>query len=80
MRDKFPIIKNRDRCDYWFDTHKWIDLTGADYLSANDDFLMIFFWTDVIAKGYDAMRKNRKRFKNLSGQDQYQVRHFKVGR
>ena len=42
MRDKFLIIKNRDRCDYRFDTHKWIDLAGADYLTDNDDILVTF--------------------------------------
>ena len=26
-----------------FDTHKWIDLAGADYLADNDDFSMIIF-------------------------------------
>ena len=25
-----------------FDTHKWNDLAGADYLSDNDDFSLIF--------------------------------------
>ena len=43
MRDKVPIIKNRDRSDYRFDTHKWIDLAGADYLTNNDDISVIFF-------------------------------------
>ena len=43
MHDKFPINKNRDRCDYQFDTHKWIDLAGADYLTDNDDISVIFF-------------------------------------
>ena len=43
MRDKVPIIKNRDRSDYQFDTHKWIDLAGADYLTDNDDFSVILF-------------------------------------
>ena len=42
MREKVPIIKNRDRSDYRFDTHKWIDLARADYLTDNDDFLVIF--------------------------------------
>ena len=32
--------------------HKWIDLAGADYLTDNDDILVIFVWTDVIAEGY----------------------------
>ena len=26
-----------------FDIHKWIDFSGADYLSNNDEFSMIFF-------------------------------------
>ena len=42
MRDKFPIIKNRDRCYFRFDTHKLIDLAGADYLTDNDDIVVIF--------------------------------------
>ena len=42
MRDKFPIIKNRDRWDYRLDTHKWIDLARSDYLSDNDEFSMFF--------------------------------------
>ena len=39
----FRSKKNRDQCDYRFDTHKWIDLAGADYLADNDEFLMIIF-------------------------------------
>ena len=54
MRDKFPIIKNRDRCNYRFNTHKWIDLAGADYLTDNNDISVKFFWTNVIAEGYYA--------------------------
>ena len=27
----------------WFDTHKWIDLAGADYLSDNNYLSMIIF-------------------------------------
>ena len=36
-------FKNRDRSDYRFDTHKRIDLAGADYLTDNDDISVIFF-------------------------------------
>ena len=43
MRDKVPIIKIRDRSDYRFDTHKWINLAGADYLTDNNDISVIFF-------------------------------------
>ena len=43
MREKVLIIKNRDRSDYQFDTHKLIDLAGADYLTDKDDILVIFF-------------------------------------
>ena len=43
MRDKVPIIKNRERSDYRFNTHKWIDFAGADYLTDNDEFSMIIF-------------------------------------
>ena len=43
MREKVLIIKNRDWSDYRFDTHKWIDLAGADYLTDNDDISVIFF-------------------------------------
>ena len=39
---KFLIIKNRDWCNYRFDTHKLIDLAGADYLTNNDDISVIF--------------------------------------
>ena len=35
-------MKNRDWCDYRFDTHKWIDLAGADYLTDYDDISVIF--------------------------------------
>ena len=41
--NKVPIIKNRDRSDYRFGTHKWIDLAGPDYLTDNDDISVIFF-------------------------------------
>ena len=39
----FLMIKKRDRCKYQFDGCEWINLSGADYLSDNDEFLMIFF-------------------------------------
>ena len=35
-----------------FDGAKYIDFSGADYLSDNIEFQMIFFWTDYIAEGY----------------------------
>ena len=44
MREKVPIIKNRDRSEYRFDTHKGIDFAGADYLTANDEFSMNIFF------------------------------------
>ena len=34
---------NRDRSDYRFDTHKWIDWAGADYLTDNDDISVFLF-------------------------------------
>ena len=43
MRDKVLIIKNRDRSEYRFDSHKWIDLARPDYLTDNDDISVIFF-------------------------------------
>ena len=43
MCKKVPIIKNRDQSDYRFDTHKWNDLAGADYLTDNDDISVIIF-------------------------------------
>ena len=43
MHDKVMIIKNRHRSDYRFDTNKWIDFSGADYLTDNDEFSMIIF-------------------------------------
>ena len=43
MREKVTIIKNRDQSDYWFDTQKLIDFSGADYLSDNNDISVIFF-------------------------------------
>ena len=38
----FSEIQIMIRFNARFDTHKWIDLAGADYLSDNDDFSMIF--------------------------------------
>ena len=37
------VYINRDRSDYRFDTHKWIYLAGADYLTDNDDISVFFF-------------------------------------
>ena len=45
MHEKFPIIKNRDQCDYRFDYINGSGFSGANYLPDNDDFSMIFFGT-----------------------------------
>ena len=50
MSEKVPIIKNRDRSDYRFDTHKRIDLAGANYLTDNDDISVIFFGPITLLK------------------------------
>ena len=34
----------------WFDGPKWIDFTGADYLTDNDDISAIFFWLITLPK------------------------------
>ena len=38
-----PKVK-KNWCKYRFALHKWIDFSGANYFSDNDDFLMIFLY------------------------------------